>query len=298
MVGRSVRRSPLRRDGAIWTSIGYALELMAVGEGRGGGGGAGNGSGAPASGAHGSIAPGSGVPGSGAPGSGASGSIAPGSGVPSGRTKSGSAFARLSAFDIFLGDPTLSAEARGNFVKGNIVRARARYVLRHFGEVAVADVAARLTAPVREVFLNPPLVSDWVPFSTMIEMDQQILEGPMRNDLTHVQKLGEEIALFDMPTIYSAFLKRLSTPSFLMNRMHLLYKLYIRDGMAEGRSERPGQAVVTILNQVLPYYFCNWAMTGWLAGAIGLYQAQNIHVEHSACRHKGASVCQWDIRWD
>jgi hypothetical protein len=205
---------------------------------------------------------------------------------------------RAPSYDPFIGDKTHLEEMRSNFGKGNLVRARSRYVLSHFGDGAVAEVARRMAGPVREAFLNPPLVSDWVPFSLMMEMDKHILEGPMGGSYEHMRKLGEDIALFDMPTIYSAFLKRLSTPAFLMNRVHILYRLYIRDGIAEGKSESPGRATVTIWNRVLPYYFCNWSMTGWLAGAIGLYQAQNIHVDHTVCRHKGASICQWDIRWE
>ena len=77
-----------------------------------------------------------------------------------------------------------------------------------------------------------------------------------------------------------------------------LYKLYVRDGMAEGRSESPGRATVTLWNGVLPYYFCNWGIAGWLEGALRLYNAKNIDVDHPVCRHKSASVCQWEIRWD
>jgi hypothetical protein len=132
----------------------------------------------------------------------------------------------------------------------------------------------------------------------MMEMDQRILEGPMGGDFAQVQRLAAEVAAFDMTSIYSAFLKRLSTPAFLMNRIHILHKLYIRDGMAEGRSESPGRATVTLWNGVLPHYFCKWGITGWIEGALALYHAKNIEVEHPVCRHKSASVCQWEIRWD
>ena len=54
--------------------------------------------------------------------------------------------------------------------------------------------------------------------------------------------------------------------------------------MAEGRSDSPGKATVTLWNGVLPYYYCSWGMTGWLEGALGLYQAKNIEVEQCASR--------------
>lgn len=200
--------------------------------------------------------------------------------------------------DPFFGDPALLSDAKSNLAKGNLVRARIRYVRGKHGDAAVAEVASRLTPSARETFLNPPLVSDWVPFTTLMEIDRRILEGPMCGDFAEVRRLGVDVAAFDIPSLYSAFLKRLSTPAFLMNRIHLLYKLYIRDGMAEGKSDTPGLANVTLWNGVLPYYFCNWGITGWLEGALGLYQAKNIEAIHPVCRHKGASVCQWELRWD
>jgi hypothetical protein len=181
-------------------------------------------------------------------------------------------------------------------VKGNLIAARPRYIREHWGESAVRDVANRLAPETRTVFDSAILPFAWFPFPIMAEIDTAIVEGPMGGDMAAMEGFGSMIARYDLTTLYKVLFK-LGSPSFIMKRVHTVYRTYVRGGAIAAIEAKSDRAVVALVEGALPLYFCAYGVCGWFAAAIELSGGKDVQVAETECRHRGAPRCVWEALW-
>jgi hypothetical protein len=222
--------------------------------------------------------------------------------------------------DPIFGDLQYLDEMLRTHVKGNLVRARSRYLKEKYGDAVFMDVADSVPSEARSYLFEPPLVSSWVLAGPMCEIDRAIVAGPMKGDVTRMFEFGENIAAYDLPNVYRSVLTMLSRPSFLMGRMGMIYGMYFKEGdmhaetMTASAFRRarssiyPGLwtkqaepttrgATVTLKGHVLPFYMCCYGVSGWFSAALATYGVKDKGIKHVACRHRGDSKCRWAITW-
>lgn len=202
---------------------------------------------------------------------------------------------RTSSFDPILGDLSLLGEMRRMEVKGNLVHSRPRYVAERHGEGALRSLAAKLPEVAAAYLLKPPFASAWVGVEPLMHVDRAIVEDCMGGDLEQMRGLGEEIAAYDLSTVYRMFLKA-GVPAFVLQSVAVAYATYLRPGEATA-SVAGNTAELVLDDATLPLYLCQYGVVGWLTAALQMSGATSIQLEHTECRHRGAGACRWQASW-
>lgn len=181
-------------------------------------------------------------------------------------------------------------------VKGNLLAARPRYVREQWGDDAVRDVAERLDASVRPAFEWTVLPFAWHSFGDLAAIDTAIIEGPMRGDIARMKHFGETIARYDLSTLYKMLFK-LGSPEFVIRRVGVVYRTYIKGGGVAASDVTTGRALVRLTEGCLPRYFCTHGVSGWFTAAVELSGGNDANVRETACIHDGAAHCEWLATW-
>jgi hypothetical protein len=181
-------------------------------------------------------------------------------------------------------------------VKGNLLAARPRYVREQWGDAAVRDVASRLSQPVRTLFDREVLPFSWYSFSDLAAIDKVIIESAMSGDISKMKHFGETIARYDLSTL-DKMLFKLGSPEFIMRRVGVVYRTYVRGGGLAAAEVQKGHAVVRLAEGALPRYFCTFGVPGWFTAALELSGGKNVEVEETECVHAGAPACAWSATW-
>lgn len=197
-------------------------------------------------------------------------------------------------------DPILgAAQFDGEFdrvkVKGNLVASRARYMREQHGEKGLQHLARSLSGEALRYLTHPPLPSSWWPLRPLIELDRQIVLGPMEGRVERMREFGREIAGYDLTTLYKVLFKA-GSPSFIVKRMGIAYSTYIQGGELTSLAEET-RADVELTGVVLPRYLCAEGISGWLMMAAEKSGARAIKVNHTSCRHEGHAACRWKMDW-
>jgi hypothetical protein len=201
------------------------------------------------------------------------------------------------ALDPVFGDLAHDREMRENQIKGNLLGRRAWYVRDRWGDAAVAKVAAAVPESARK-FLGaaPPLTFAWYPFGVMMDIDRAIVEGPMKGDIKRMTEFGSAIAKHDLPMLYKVLFK-VGSPAFIVKRLNIAAKQYIRESTIAASDVGDGAATVTQGGRRFPMYFCTYGVSGWFHAALELSGAKTPTVEHASCLHRGDPACTWQLRW-
>jgi hypothetical protein len=201
------------------------------------------------------------------------------------------------AVDTLMGDPALREQALAHEVKGNLVATRNRWVQTHFGPQVLEQTAEMLEGDAKRWLLQPPLALTWCPMEALVRIDAAVLAGPMEGDVSRFRPFGEEIADYDLSTLYK-MLFRLGTPAFILRNLGTAYKAYIRPGVTRTDILERGSARIALPDAVLPRYFCEHGISGWVAAAVKKSGGEDVSVEHTTCRHRGSGECSWAVSWE
>ena len=199
--------------------------------------------------------------------------------------------------DPVLGDPSIAERASRHRAKGSLVAARARWVREKFGEAELARLVERVEGPARQHLVEPPLPFAWYPFEHLVQLDVAMIEGPLGGDVSRIRDFGDDIARYDLSTLYKVMFK-LGTPSFIIRRIGVVYGQYLDGGRARGESAGAGEARVTVEDATFPLYFCEHGISGWLRAAVDLSGGERVRIEQDACVHRGDAACGWRLRWE
>jgi hypothetical protein len=196
--------------------------------------------------------------------------------------------------DPILGSARASAW-RSYSVKGNLVAARPRYVREKWGEDGIREVLGRLEGEPKRVFESEILPFAWFSFDVLAAIDSAIVSGPMKGDVTLMKAFGQEVARYDLSTLYKVLLK-LGTPSFIAKRVGVIYNTYVRGGGLTAPEVESTRARI-VLSGALPMYFCSHGVPGWFTCALELSGGKRVAVQQSECVHRGAEHCAWTANW-
>jgi hypothetical protein len=181
-------------------------------------------------------------------------------------------------------------------VKGNLLAARPRYVREQWGEEAVRDVSSRLDTSVRQLFDRAILPFSWYSFSDLAAIDKAIVQGPMGGRVADMKHFGATIARYDLSSLYKMLFK-LGSPEFVMKRVGVVYRTYIKGGGIAAADVRRGEAIVRLTDGSLPNYFCTHGVPGWFTAALELSGGKSVEVNETECMHAGARACVWRAKW-
>lgn len=198
--------------------------------------------------------------------------------------------------DPVFGDLRVEREMRENQIKGNLLGRRAWFVRERFGAPVLDAVAAAVPEASRKYLVDPPLTFAWYPFGLMMDIDRAIVEGPMQGELSRMFEFGSAIAKHDLPTLYKVLFK-LGSPTFIVKRLNIVARQYIRDSTVSIEVTGDGRAVVTQGGRRFPMYFCTYGVSGWFHAALELSGARDATVEHATCLHRGDAACTWQLTW-
>ncbi len=199
-------------------------------------------------------------------------------------------------FDPVFGDPALRERCMSGLAKGTLVAARHRYVMEKWGQPTLDRLVDSLPGETARRLAQPPLPMGWHPMEYLAAIDRAILEGPMEGDMEQMRRFGYEIASYDLSTLYR-MLFRVGTPGFVVGRLPVAYRTYLRDSGTLRVEVQGKTATGTLEGGAAPYYLCSAGMTGWIHAAVVLSGGQAARVEHTACQHLGAPACRWDLSW-
>jgi hypothetical protein len=180
-------------------------------------------------------------------------------------------------------------------VKGSLLSARPRYLKETWGDDALKGVLAVLDGPTRATLESAILPFAWYPFETLLKIDEAIIEGPMKGDITQIKPFGRAVAQYDLPTIYKVLFK-IGTPAFLIKRVGTVYGTYVKGGSMTAAVV--GKTASVTLTGALPAYFCQQGIPGWFTAALELSGAKAVRVTEGACIHRRAANCRWDATWE
>jgi hypothetical protein len=198
--------------------------------------------------------------------------------------------------DPVFGDLRAEREMRDNQIKGNLLGRRAWYVRDRFGQAALEALAATVPESSRRYLVDAPLTFAWYPFGVMMDIDRAIVEGPMHGELSRMFEFGVAVAKHDLPTLYKVLFK-LGSPAFIVKRLNIVARQYIRESSVSVTVPGDGRAVVTLDGRRFPMYFCTWGVSGWFHAALELSGARDATVEHATCLHRGDAACTWQLTW-
>ncbi|MGZ3425346.1 MAG: hypothetical protein ACXVCV_01800 [Polyangia bacterium] len=198
--------------------------------------------------------------------------------------------------DPVFGDLKHEREMRDNQIKGNLLGRRAWYVRDRWGDEALAALAKAVPEAARKFLVDAPLTFAWYPFSVMMDIDRAIVEGPMRGDVAKMTEFGSAIAKHDLPLLYKVLFK-VGSPTFIVKRLNIVAKQYIRESDITVVMRGDRDAVVTLSGRRFPMYFCTYGVSGWFRAALELSGATAPTVEHTGCMHRGDAECSWTLRW-
>lgn len=203
----------------------------------------------------------------------------------------------MAALDPIFGDLKHAVEMRDNQIKGNLLGRRAWYIRDRWGDKALASVAGAVPESSRKFLVDaPPLTFAWYPFGVMMDIDRAIVDGPMAGDLGHMVDFGSAIAKHDLPLLYKVLFK-VGSPAFIVKRLNIVCKQYIRESGLSVRVDGEGDAKVTLEGRRFPMYFCTYGVSGWFRAALELSGGKSPSVTHAACLHRGDAECRWELRW-
>jgi hypothetical protein len=198
--------------------------------------------------------------------------------------------------DPIFGDLRYEREMRENQIKGNMLGRRAPYVRDRWGQPALDALIRAVPPSARKYLTTPPLSFAWYPFGVLMDIDRALIEGPMGGNLDGAYEFGSAIAKHDLPLLYKV-LFRVGSPAFIVKRLNIVARQYIRDSVVAVHLEGAGRARVTLGGRRLPYYFCAYGVSGWLDAALEMSGAKNPAVEHPTCLHRGDEACTWRLTW-
>jgi hypothetical protein len=111
-----------------------------------------------------------------------------------------------------------------------------------------------------------------------------------------MKHFGATVARYDLSTLYKMLFK-LGTPEFVIRRVAVVYKTYIKGGGIAAADVKTGEALVRLTEGSLPRYFCTHGVAGWFTAAVELSGGKDVDVREIACIHDGARGCEWHATW-
>lgn len=180
-------------------------------------------------------------------------------------------------------------------VKGTMLRAHLNWATSRFG-TGYAPVKDRLTAPVLALLSRPVLPTDWIPLSSLIELDRAIADAAGEAPEPTWLALGRHSAALNLTGVYKSFIS--GEPHRFFERMAVLHHQFQSFGKSvyERTGERSGRIRIESPATVSRVYCVSGK--GYYEEALRLLQAPGpIAVRETECGVDGAPACVFELAW-
>ena len=191
-------------------------------------------------------------------------------------------------------DPSDRIDPRA-MVKGTMLRAHLSWATSRFG-AGYEPVRQRLSEPVLALLSRPVLPTDWIPVSSLIELDRAIADAAGEAPETTWLALGRHSAALNLTGVYKSFIS--GEPHRFFERMTILHHQFQTFGRSvyERLGERAGRIRIESPTAASPVYCASGR--GYYEEALRLLQAPGpIVVSESACAASGAPACVYELAW-
>lgn len=181
-------------------------------------------------------------------------------------------------------------------VKAQALLNGAAWLRENHGEQALERVFSRCRPDVRERCATA-IAINWHPLDELVEFlttaDQEVGRGDGKvaeamgaaSARTNLRHLGLRLAFF------------LARPEFLMRRVAGVWRQFNDEGEMVVREFLPGRMVAEMQGFASPSWTFCCSVTGWLHEAGVATGMKHLATHHVECCARGASTCQWHLRW-
>lgn len=198
--------------------------------------------------------------------------------------------------DRIWGDPALRADINRAEVKVGVIDTRRRVIEQRHGSRGVEAVGAALGAEDKQLFIAPPLVTNWVTLDKLTRIDEAIINVHLGGDPARMAAIADEAAMFELNAVYT-FLLRLGSPEWVLKRISTVFGSKARPGVLRETGAAEKQAWLELTGMVMPFYYLAYVMPAWAMRAVKLTGAKEPRVEMIECPHYGDARTYWHVQW-
>ena len=180
-------------------------------------------------------------------------------------------------------------------VKGTMLRAHLSWAEKRFG-TGYEPVRQRLSEPILALLSRMVLPTDWIPFSSIIELDRAIAAAAGGDPAETWLALGRHSAALNLTGVYRSFIS--GEPHRFFERMTVLHHQFQSFGRSayEKLGESAGRIRIESPTAFSPVYCISGR--GYYEEALRLLHAPGpVSVRESACATLGAASCIFELSW-
>lgn len=204
----------------------------------------------------------------------------------------------MRTFPDIIGNPSLSPQVMRSFAAHTVINTRKMLVRKLYGERIFSEIASRLSPDAKGYLVDDFLHKrEWHPIGPLIELDRAIVAGPMRGNAHNMLNFAGHIAEQDLSGFLKIFIMLAGQPLLVLKNMVRVYGKYWSPGEISRGEFKPGHVIFRLQNGTLPWYLCEFGISGWVERAAGIAGGKGVIVRHTTCRHSGDKECCWDVRW-
>jgi hypothetical protein len=175
------------------------------------------------------------------------------------------------------------------------VLARADWVRRHHGPLAVERVLASMPPELAHEIRGAVVPSLWVSFPAVMAFIEAIDHVLGRGDLALVRPLARHAARTNMPLLHRIFYK-LGSVEYIMTKAAAVWHAHYDSGGASSRSI-PGGLRFSIEGFATPHRVHCLTVLGWSEEIVSLCEAEILDAREVQCRLTGGAVCEFEVRY-
>jgi hypothetical protein len=180
-------------------------------------------------------------------------------------------------------------------VKAVPVRSLQKFIEAELTPEQRAEAFSNLPPEWAEKLKYPVLATETIPVSMVnrLTVEAAAARGEPMDQFAH--RAGKAAASEAMSGIYR-FFALVMTPSALLSRAAQVWHTLYSRGQLKVSNQTDHSATLTLVDFPTEPAGCG-RIRGWVERLTELTGVKNIRVVHTKCRSKGATDCEWDVRW-
>lgn len=180
-------------------------------------------------------------------------------------------------------------------VKGTMLQAHLEWAVRQQPDVR-ERIAPKLGEQSRGYVTGQHLVTDWVPFRCLVEIDRAIAQSLGLSVEEACRQLGHHSASMNLAGVYKSYVA--DEPHRFFDRGARLHDRFQNFGHAEYEQagERSGRMRITGYYEYSPVYCASG--TGYYQGCLEFMKVPGpIRVVETTCQCAGDEACTYELSW-
>jgi len=180
-------------------------------------------------------------------------------------------------------------------IKGAVLKSRLAFVQEKFGDAALQQVMASLSAD-DQAALNSILTVRWYPFETGQHLDDAIVAVCGQGDPAFFKRLGAASADKNLAALHKSFLTP-GNPHAFLGKARTIYALYYETGHREYEKTGEQSGVLTTHDaETFSSPDCQ-TVIGWYERALEMCGVSGVRIVEEECRARGDATCRYMVSW-